>query len=711
MFDNIEIRNISCRISSILNAERIMMKTLQMKSIGAALALTALALSFAACPISSPSFTLTYTAGTNGRISGQSPQTVLKGGNGTTVTAVPDSGYHFSSWSDSSTTNPRTDTAVNSDLGVTAIFAADAQSQYVLSYSAGANGTISGPARQTVGSGASGAAVTAVPDPGYHFVAWSDRSRANPRLDANVARNISVAAVFAADAASYTLIYSAGVGGTISGSASQTVASGGGGTAVRAVPDPGYFFSRWSDGSADNPRADTIVLDNISVSAEFTLYRYSLSYVAGAHGTINGAASQSVPYGGSGSAVAAEPDPDYYFVAWSDGSTDNPRTDQDVTGDICVTAFFESSLVPSFVLSYSAGANGTISGTAVQIVRFAESGSAVMAVPDPDYHFVDWSDGRRDNPRTDSDVYGDISVSANFAFNTTQYTLTYSAGPNGTISGTSHQVVYAGESGIEVTAVPDPNYSFAAWSDGVPTRSRVDSNVAGDLSVTANFVPNVVLSGTLAVTVNGAAANVANWQVFAFSYEADSDGSPIGYGDVNAAGAWSISFPRRSAPTTIYFNALTPNNREYLLSQTVTAYQTNVSGIALSQTCATLAGTCSGFMGPVSIFAVKNPATNQSVNDTVMGGGFFDTGSWSFEADVTKLGGNVYFLVYDGVEDAYYVTNNPMTIGTSGASGILLARSGMSYWLPSGSITSLKASGGLKRLSAPHATTARPPLR
>jgi len=46
---------------------------------------------------------------------------------------------------------------------------------------------------------------------------------------------------------------------------------------------------------------------------------------------------------------------------------------------------------------------------------------------------VDWSDGRTDNPRTDTNVTGDISVTANFAINT--YTLTYIAASGGTILG------------------------------------------------------------------------------------------------------------------------------------------------------------------------------------------------------------------------------------------------------------------------------------
>src|SRR5690606_34158667 len=44
--------------------------------------------------ISTPTYTLTYTAGPNGTIDGVSPQTVQEGQSGTAVTAVPEEGYH-----------------------------------------------------------------------------------------------------------------------------------------------------------------------------------------------------------------------------------------------------------------------------------------------------------------------------------------------------------------------------------------------------------------------------------------------------------------------------------------------------------------------------------------------------------------------------------------------------------------------------------------
>ena len=144
-------------------------------------------------PVAISALTLTYAAGTNGTISGTSPQTVNYGANGTAVTAMPDTGYHFVDWSDSSTTNPRTDMNVTNSLTVTANFAINT---YTLNYAAVTNGSISGTSPQTVNYGGSGTAVTAVPASGYAFTNWSDGNLVNPRTDANVTNSISVAANF-----------------------------------------------------------------------------------------------------------------------------------------------------------------------------------------------------------------------------------------------------------------------------------------------------------------------------------------------------------------------------------------------------------------------------------------------------------------------------------------------------------------------------------
>jgi hypothetical protein len=137
---------------------------------------------------------LIYGAGPGGAVDGASPQTVAAGADGATVTAVPDTGHHFIAWSDGVATAARRDTDIQGDVVVTAVFAPDT---HRLHYSAGAGGTVSGAASQTVDFGGSGSAVTAVPGSGYHFVAWNDGVTVAARTDTNVRADLTVAAAFA----------------------------------------------------------------------------------------------------------------------------------------------------------------------------------------------------------------------------------------------------------------------------------------------------------------------------------------------------------------------------------------------------------------------------------------------------------------------------------------------------------------------------------
>ena len=454
-------------------------------------------------------YTLTYTAGANGSITGDTPQTVDYNTSGTAVTAVPATGYRFVRWSDDSTTNPRTDSSVTAHVSVTANFA---RINHTLTYTAGANGSISGTTPQTVGYSLDGSAVTAVPATGYRFVDWSDGSTTNPRNDSNVTANVSVTANFAIK--TYTLYYEAGDNGSITGTTPQTVNHGSNGTAVTAVPATDYIFVEWSDGSTDNPRTDSNVTANVSFTANFVRDFYTLTYTAGANGSITGDTSQTVNHNASGTAVTAVPATGYRFVEWNDGSTDNPRTDTNVSEDVNITASFALN---TYTLTYTAGANGSITGTTPQTVNHGTNGTAVTAVPATDYIFVDWSDGSTDNPRTDSNVTADVDITANFVIAT--YTLTYTAGANGSITGDTAQTVDYNTNGTEVTAVPATGYIFVDWSDGLNANPRIDSSVTENVSVTANFVANT--SGADGPTIDGTL-------FYTLAYTAGANGSITG---------------------------------------------------------------------------------------------------------------------------------------------------------------------------------------
>ena len=138
-----------------------------------------------------------------------------------------------------------------------------------------------------------------------------------------------------------------------------------------------------------------------------------------------------------------------------------------------------------YTLNYAAGANGSVNGSTNQTVVSGGSGSTVTAVPLAGYHFVNWSDNSTANPRTDSGVLSNLSVTATFALNT--YTLTYSAASGGFISGITPQTVAYFASGTPVTAVASNGYVFTSWSDGGLNSNRTDTSLIGGTNVTASF--------------------------------------------------------------------------------------------------------------------------------------------------------------------------------------------------------------------------------
>jgi uncharacterized repeat protein (TIGR02543 family) len=363
-------------------------------------------------------YTLTYLVSpvSGGSIVGSATQSVAAGSPGSSVTATAAAGYSFTGWSDGVTAATRTDTPTG-NMTVTANFAPTNPS-YSISFNSNggsAVGTI------TQSAGTSVTAPSAPTRTGYTFAGWySDSLLTLPYTFTTMpASNTTLYAKWTVN--SYTLTYTAGAGGTITGTSPQTVAYSGSGTLVTAAPATGYHFVSWSDGVTTAARTDSNVSANISVTANFAANppaTFTLTYTAGSNGTISGTSLQTVNSGSNGTAVTAVANTGYHFVSWSDGVTTATRTDLNVTANISVTANFAVTPPVTFTLIYTAGSNGTISGTSLQTVNSGSNGTAVTAVANTGYHFVNWSDGSTSNPRTDTNVTANVSVTANFALTT-----------------------------------------------------------------------------------------------------------------------------------------------------------------------------------------------------------------------------------------------------------------------------------------------------
>jgi hypothetical protein len=137
---------------------------------------------------------------------------------------------------------------------------------------------------------------------------------------------------------------------------------------------------------------------------------------------------------------------------------------------------------------------GSITGSSTQILAYGDDGTEVTAVPDTGYDFVSWSDDSTSTSRTDTNITTNTAYTASFAINT--FTLTYSAGTDGTISGSSSQTVNYGSDGSAVTAVANDGYTFSQWSDGSTTNPRIDTNITAEASISATFTANSSVGGT-----------------------------------------------------------------------------------------------------------------------------------------------------------------------------------------------------------------------
>lgn len=178
--------------------------------------------------------------------------------------------------------------------------------------------------------------------------------------------------------------------------------------------------------------------------------------------------------------IEAIPYEGFAFNKWDDESTDNPRTII-VTEDHTYTAHFgiQQCLIKTDVTPEGAGTvegGGTYDyGTVIHLMARANLG----------HQFEQWSDGAIENPRT-VNVLSDAIYIAEFSTN--QYEITTIANPEegGTITGAG--TYYYGEQ-AELLAIPNENYMFLCWSDGIASNPRI-VNVTQNATFTALFHRN-----------------------------------------------------------------------------------------------------------------------------------------------------------------------------------------------------------------------------
>jgi|GEM_PF-1281567 hypothetical protein len=310
-----------------------------------------------------------------------------------TLTVSSDYGYHFSKWSDGNTDNPRTIT-LTSDTTFTAQFV---KNSYTISTNS-ANPEWGTTAGDTAALYLDEVEISAIPNYGYHFVRWNDYNTSNPRT-VSVTEDKIFTATFAKNV--YSITKNA-EHGSISGNNSAEYLDF---VTLTVTPDYGYHFVQWSDGLKDNPRIFQITKDTAFV-AQFAKNTYTISLQPdmAEHGSVSGAGTFEYL---DEKQIEATANYGYHFDHWSDWNTQNPRTIT-VTEDQSYQAFFAKNV-------YNIAKNaehGTISGnSSAEYLDFV----TLTVTPDYGYHFTQWSDGLKDNPRI-AQITQDTTFTAEFAY-------------------------------------------------------------------------------------------------------------------------------------------------------------------------------------------------------------------------------------------------------------------------------------------------------
>jgi len=287
----------------------------------------------------------------------------------------------------------------------------------------------------------------------------------------------------------FAVTYAGGVGSTgtapiqinLAPNETFTVANG------SSISKTGYTFTKWKDaGNVEYlPGATYTVTDAaVTLTAQWTLNNYNVTFTAGAHGSISGTTPQTVDHGSSSSQVSAVPDANYHFVNWSDASTVNPRTIASVETTTSLTATFA---IDTYTATYNSGGNGTITGTSVQTINHGESTTAVTATPSANYHFVSWNDGVLAATRLDTSLTSSITKTASFAIDA--HAITFSA--NGGIGGSTLSVNYNENAIASAPTVSKSQYTFAGWAETITASSIATWTVVGPKTLYSLWTPKI----------------------------------------------------------------------------------------------------------------------------------------------------------------------------------------------------------------------------
>ncbi|HOW08547.1 MAG TPA: hypothetical protein PLX08_01975 [Bacteroidales bacterium] len=407
-------------------------------------------------------FTIYATAGSGGTISPSGSQTVTPG-SGITFSITPNSGYVINNVTVDNTSagavSSYTFSAVSANHTISATFRPSA---CTITSSAGTGGSISPSGSTTVSYGGS-RTYTITPSTGYRI---SDVRVDNVSIGAvntytfsNVMANHSITASFAI--ITFSINTSSGSGGSISPGGTVTVNYGSDRT-FSITPATGYYIS---DVEVDNESVGGVssytfedVVSNHSISAKFSILRYTITASSGTGGSVTPAGTSAFNYG-TNITYNITPATGYRItdVKIDDVSVGviSSYTFSNLSSNHTVSASFA---ILTFTLNSSAGNGGSVSPQGVTTVNYGTC-QKYTVTPSTGYYI---SDVKVDdisvgpvNEYNFTNITGNHSISASFSIKT--FVMTSSSNTGGVVSPAGNTTVNYGS---DLTYDFTPDYGF-----------------------------------------------------------------------------------------------------------------------------------------------------------------------------------------------------------------------------------------------------------
>ncbi len=525
---------------------------------------------------------------------------------------------------------------------------------------------------QTVTDGNSASEPAGPTKDGYTFDGWY-ASGSDTAFDFSTAitANITLTAQWTADAPAQADTFTVSFDCDVD---SQTISSGDKATEPTTPTKEGYTFDGWFAAECETAfDFDTAITADLALTAKWTINSYTVTFDEQNGTTAEGA---SMHYGAT--IVAPESNPTktataeltFAFASWNtsaDGTGDDFVADSTVSGDITYYAQY-TSVTNSYTVTFDEQNGTTAEGASMHYgatIVAPESNPTKTATAELTFAFASWNtsaDGTGDDFVADSTVSGDITYYAQYTSVTNSYTVTITAGDNGSVDVTSivnvpygsvitvsDNTIKIGDTTVTATASADTSastFAFGSWS--VVTGDTTDDNTTiiatfsdTTLQYTYTFYNSDGITVVSTATVDYGTAVVAP-EYATKEATAQYEYAFVGWFTATTDGTEVAEFGNVTADVDYYAQYI-----ELTRSYTITWYNGNIMAKSSSQAYG-------------ADVAVPADPTKDSTVDTVytfIGWNTLEDGTGTdFVEDSTVTGSAVYYAQYTESTRTYTVT-------------------------------------------------------